>query len=133
MAGQESAYRVIARQLGEDAITQDDLLSSEKASQENHLLYVKKQEEARMADALDERGIVDVAIAEHPVVPALPVWSQWTVLVVGLAAAGALGTSAAFVADYVDPVFRTPDEVSAYLNTPVLASVPRRARERLSA
>ncbi len=132
-AVQESAYRAITRQLGEDAITQDDLLSSEKASQENHLLYVKKQEEARMADALDERGIVDVAIAEQPVVPALPVWSPWTVLVVGLAAAGALGTSAAFVADYVDPAFRTPDDVLAYLNTPVLASLPRRSRGRLSA
>ena len=86
---QEAAYRAMARKLGEDAITQDDLLSTEKAAQENYLLYVKKQEEARMDDALDERGIVNVAIAEHPVVPALPVSSAWTVLAIGLAAAGA--------------------------------------------
>ena len=45
--------------------------------EESYLLYVKKQEEARMDDALDERGIVNVAIAEHPVAPALPVWSAW--------------------------------------------------------
>ena len=127
---QEAAYRAMARQLGEDAITQDDLLSTEKAAQENYLLYVKKQEEARMDDALDERGIVNVAIAEHPVAPALPVWSAWTVLAIGLAAAGAAGTGAAFAADYVDPAFRTPDDVLAYLNSPVLASLPRRrARE----
>ena len=122
---QEVAYQTLARHLGEDAITQDDLLSSEKAAQENYLLYVKKQEEARMDDALDERGIVNVAIAEHPVAPALPLWSTGAVLAIGLAAAGAVGTGAAFTADYLDPAFRTPEDVLAYLNSPVLASLPR--------
>ena len=130
---QETGYRAMAQQLGADAITQDDLISTEKAAEENYLLYVKKQEEARMDDALDERGIVNVAIAEHPVAPALPVWSAWTVLVIGLAAAGAAGTGAAFTADYLDPAFRTPDDVVAYLHSPVLASLPRRARGNLSA
>ena len=60
---QESSYRALARQLGDDAIAQDDLLNSEKAAEENYLLYLKKQEVARIADALDERGIVNVAIA----------------------------------------------------------------------
>lgn len=122
---QELAYQTMARQLGEDAITQDDLLSSEKAAEENYLLYVKKQEEARMDDALDERGIVNVAIAENPVAPALPLWSTAAVLAIGLAAAGATGTGAAFAADYLDPAFRTPEDVLAYLNSPVLASLPR--------
>jgi uncharacterized protein involved in exopolysaccharide biosynthesis len=130
---QETAYRKMAQQLGKDAVTQDDLLSTEKAAQDNYLLYVKKQDEARMDDALDERGIVNVAIAEHPVAPALPEWSAWMVLAIGLVAAGAAGTGAAFAADYVDPAFRTPDDVLAYLNSPVLASLPRRARGRLSA
>jgi protein tyrosine kinase modulator len=133
MGAQEAAYRAKARQLGEDAITQDELLSTEKASEENHLLYMKKQEEARMADALDQRGIVDVAIAEQPVAPALPVWSPLTVLAVGLLGAGSAGAGAAFVADYVDPAFRTPDDVLAYLNAPVLASLPRAARGKLLA
>ena len=33
----------------------------------------------------------------------------------------------AFAADYLDPAFRTPEEVVAYLNVPVLASLPREA------
>ena len=126
-AVQVVAYRTLARQLGEDAITQDDLINTEKAAEENHLLYVKKREQARMDDALDQRGIVNVAIAEQPTAPALPVWSAWAVLMVGLVAAGASGTAAAFGADYVDPAFRTPDEVLACLNTPVLASLPKKA------
>jgi uncharacterized protein involved in exopolysaccharide biosynthesis len=129
---QEGAYQAMARLLGEDAITQDDLLATEKAAEDNYLLYVKKQEEARMDDALDEQGIVNVAIAEHAVAPALPLWSTWTVLAIGLAAAGAAGTGAAFSADYLDPAFRTPDDVLAYLNSPVLASLPVRSRGRLT-
>ena len=132
-AAQDAAYRITARQLGEDAITQDDLVRSEKVAEDNYLLYVKKREEARMADALDQRGIVNVAIAEQPVAPALPVWSAWTVLLMGLAAAGAAGTGAAFAADYLDPAFRTPDDVLAYLEAPVLASLPRGVQGRISA
>jgi uncharacterized protein involved in exopolysaccharide biosynthesis len=130
---QQAEYREVARQLGAAAITQDGLLSTEKAAQDNYLLYVKKQEEARMDDALDARGIVNVAIAERPAAPALPVWSAWAVLAFGFFAAGAAGTGAAFAADYMDPAFRTPDDVLAYLNSPVLASLPRTSRERLSA
>jgi len=86
-----------------------------------------------MADALDQRGIVNVAIAQQPVAPALPVLSAWTVLLAGFVAAGAAGTAAAFAADYLDPAFRTPDDVLAYLEAPVLASLPRGVQGRISA
>jgi len=130
---EQRAYRAISEKLGDDAITQDDLLSSEKAALENYLLYVKKQEEARMDDALDERRIVNVAIAEQPAAPALPVWSIGMILTLGCVVAGAAGTGAAFAADYLDPAFRGPDDVLAYLKAPVLASRPKAGNERLSA
>jgi uncharacterized protein involved in exopolysaccharide biosynthesis len=126
-------YRTLARQLGEDAIAQDDLASSEKAAQENYLLYVKKREEARMGDALDEGGIVNVAIAEQPIVPALPVWPAGAVVLVGCVAALASGTGAAFAADHLDPALRTPEEALACLEIPVLASIPEGTGRRLSA
>ncbi|MGA8763294.1 MAG: hypothetical protein WB562_10560 [Candidatus Sulfotelmatobacter sp.] len=125
---QLTGYRAMARQLGADAITQDDLMSSEKAAEDNYLLYVKKREQARMGDALDRGGIVNVAIAEEPVAPALPVWPAWVVLVGGFLAAGASGAGAAFARDYLDPAFRTPEEVRACLEVPVLASLPRNGR-----
>ncbi len=130
---QEVSYRAMARQFGEDAVTQDDLQSTERAAQDTYLLYLKKEEEARIDDALDQRGIVDVAIAEGPVAPALPVWSPWMILALGMFCAGASGVGAAFAADYLDPSFRTPDDVLAYLNVPVLASLPAAREERLSA
>jgi uncharacterized protein involved in exopolysaccharide biosynthesis len=130
---QLAACRSLAEKLGEDAIVQDDLLSSQKAAEENYLLYVKKREEARMNDALDERGIVNVAIAEQPVAPALPVRSVWMILAVGFIGAGTTGIAAAFVADYLDPAFRDPEDVLACLNAPVLASLPRIGRSKSAA
>lgn len=130
---QEAAYQTMTRQLGEDAIAQDDLENTEKAAQESYLLFVKKREESRMADALDQRGIVNVALAEEPVAPALPAMSTWTLLALGLAAAGTAGTGAAFIADHLDPAFRTPEDVVAYLNAPVLASLPYSTRGGLTA
>ncbi len=128
-----TAYRALARRFGEDAIAQDDLASAEKEAQENYLLYVKKREEARMGDALDEDGIVNVAIAEQAVVPALPLWPPALVVLVGFAAALTSGTGAAFAADYLDPALRTPEEVLACLEIPVLASLPEGIDRRLSA
>ncbi|MGA8274410.1 MAG: hypothetical protein WB919_22830 [Candidatus Sulfotelmatobacter sp.] len=132
-SAQLNEYRGLARTLGEDAITQNDLASSEAAAQENYLLYVKKREESRMGDALDEGGIVNVAIAEEPVVPALPVWPAGTVTLVGFVAALTTGAGAAFTADYLDPALRTPEEVLTYLEMPVLASLPARSGRSLSA
>ncbi len=131
--GQLAAYRSLARQLGEEAIVQDDLVSNEKAAQENYLLYVKKREEARMGDALDEGGIVNVAIAEQPAVPALPVWPAGTVLLIGFVAALTTGAGGAFAADYLDPALRTPEEALSCLEIPVLASIPEGIGRRLSA
>jgi uncharacterized protein involved in exopolysaccharide biosynthesis len=132
-AAQLAEYRDLARQLGTDAVTQDDLTGAQQAAQENYLLYVKKREEARMGDALDRGGIVNVAIAEAPVAPALPVWPAAGVAIIGLVAATVTGTGAAFTADYLDPALRTPEEVLACLEIPVLASLPGKNGHRLSA
>ena len=55
------------------------------------------------------------------------------VVAVGFVAAGVAGTGAAFTADYLDPAFRNPEDVYAYLNAPVLASLPRSPHGRLMA
>ena len=133
LARVKGAYSEIAIRFGDDAVTQEDLLGREKAALENYLLYVKKQEEARMHDALDQGGIVNVAMAQEPAAPALPVRSGWMVLALGFVAAGTSATGAAFLADYMNPLFRDPDDLVECLNSPVLASLPRRPCGRLSA
>jgi uncharacterized protein involved in exopolysaccharide biosynthesis len=97
-----------------------------KTQEENYLLYVRKREEARISEALDQRGIVNVALAEEPVIPALPTKSIFSLVVLTLLLAGTFSLSTGFVVDFMDPSFRTPDELANYLGTPVLAALPKR-------
>jgi uncharacterized protein involved in exopolysaccharide biosynthesis len=117
-------YRTRARQLGNRAIEQERLVNALKAAEEKYLLYVNKREEARIGDALDQGGILNVAIAEPPTVPALPKLSAVSFGFIGLALGGVLSVGVAFLSDYLSPTFRTPDEITAYLGVPVLASLP---------
>ncbi len=121
-----AGYRDQAHQLADRAIEQERLLSDLKAAEEKYLLYVNKREEARMGDALDRGGILNVTIAEQPAVPAIPQLSILSFALIGIAVAGALSVTVAFANDYLSPAFRTPDELQTYLGAPVLASLPRR-------
>ena len=117
-------YKSEALALGNQAIEQEQLLAALKEAEDKYLLYVNKREEARIGDALDQGGILNVTVAEQPRVPALPLWSLWMFGAVGLLAGGSMSTGLAFSADYLAAGFRTPEEVTAYLGSPVLASLP---------
>ncbi len=118
-------YRETAHELSDRATQQEVLLQQLKETEDKYLLYVNKREEARVGDALDQGGILNVAIAEQPVVPALAKISPIGFGLIGLGCAGVFSIGLAFVTDYLNPAFRTPDEVIAYLHAPVLASLPR--------
>ena len=96
------------------SIVQQDLLRTAKTEEDNYLLYRRKQEEARINDALDARGILNVAIAEPATTPALPARSflNYVLLCFFLAGSGSVGL--AFAADFLDPSFRTPEEVCTH-------------------
>ncbi len=119
------SYREAAHQLGDRAVEQQELLSSLKAAEEKYLLYVSKREEARVGNALDRAGILDVSIVQEPSTPALPVRSELSYGLIGLLLGGTVSTGLAFSADHFDACFRTPDDVLACLGGPVLASLPK--------
>lgn len=122
-----AGYRQAAQDLGYHAIRQQDLMQNLKTAEDQYMLYANKREEARIGDALDQGGILNVTIAEAPAVPALPVHSAALVGMFAFLLAGTVSTGTAFAADYLNPAFRTPDEVLGYLGTRVLASLPRRS------
>jgi hypothetical protein len=57
-------------------------------------------------------------------VPALPSNSRLKFAALGILLAGVVSLGLAFCVDYMDQSFRTPSEVMADLNIPVLAAVP---------
>jgi uncharacterized protein involved in exopolysaccharide biosynthesis len=109
------------------AVRQGKLLREAKANESNYLLYLNKREQERTSDALDQKRIANVAIAVPAFVPALPEGNPFKIVVLGFFVAVMGGIGAGYLAELMDPSFRTADEVAELLNIPVVTSVPRQA------
>jgi len=118
-------YEDAAHKLDEQSARQDDLIRNVKTSEDNYLLYLRKREEARISDALDSKRIVNVSVAEAATVPALPTLHLGWLLIGSFFTAGIVSVGSAYAVDRLDPLFRSPDELSRYLDIRVLASIPR--------
>jgi uncharacterized protein involved in exopolysaccharide biosynthesis len=121
-------YRRASQRLAKNVVQQGELERQVKAAEDKYLLYSSKREEARIGDALDQSGILNVTIADQPRVPALPASPFWLTSCLSLAAACVVSTGSVFVADYVDPSIRTPGEAIKFLGVPVLVSLPAEAQ-----
>lgn len=119
--------RMQAADLDGRAVEQAALIREVKAKEGNYLLYLSKREQERVSDALDQKKIANVAIAVPPVVPILPAHSPMSIIMISAILALLSGLMAAFVAEYLDPSLRTPQEVIESLDIPVVASLPRQA------
>lgn len=119
-----AAYNANTSQLEQNAMAEQDLVRAAKAAEESYLLYRRKGEEARISDALDERRILNVAVAQNASAPALPAHSTLYYALLGLMLACSVTVGLVFAADYLDPSYRTPEEVMRSLDLPVLASLP---------
>jgi uncharacterized protein involved in exopolysaccharide biosynthesis len=126
MAGALKTLEGRAHSLQGESVFQQDLLRTAKANEENYLLYHRKREEARIADALDQRKIINAAVAEAPMAPLVPASLPTGVkllLAVVIAILASMGLG--FLMEYLDPSFRTPEEVKEYLEIPLLATLPK--------
>jgi uncharacterized protein involved in exopolysaccharide biosynthesis len=113
-----------ARQLNADSIEQQDLMRTAKSAEDNYILYSHKREEARINEALDQNKILNLAVAEKPSIPSFPTQSPLMLGLFGTILAFAATAAVVFSLEYFDPSFRTPNEVRAVLNVPLLAAVP---------
>ncbi|MBZ5513933.1 MAG: hypothetical protein LAN62_03650 [Acidobacteriia bacterium] len=125
-AGAVNAYQKKARWLGQMDVAQEDLTRKVKVAEDSYLMYLRKQEEARISDALDRNRIVNVSIAQTAAAPVLPAYPQWLIVVLGAVLALVVSTGVGFGSDYLDPTFNTPDELASALDIPVLLTVPKK-------
>jgi uncharacterized protein involved in exopolysaccharide biosynthesis len=108
-------------------VQQGELLREAKANEGNYLLYLNKREQERTSDALDQKRIENVAIAVPAFVPVLPARNPFKIVVLGFFLAMMGGIGAGYLAELMDPSFRTADEVAELLNISLVTSVPRQA------
>ncbi len=112
------------RQLDQAGVEQQALLRTAKTAEENYLLYLRKREESRINDALDQAKLLNVGVAEKATVPSLPSQSPWSLGLIAFALAATLSGGLVFALENFNVSFRTPAEVETGLNVMVLAAIP---------
>src|SRR6184192_3571128 len=121
-------YRTESQQLDHKEVLHEAILRAAKSDEENYMLYLHKQEEARISDALDQQRFSNVVVAEPATVPFAPQGRWLLVVLLGGLIASLASVMLALVVDRWDPSFRTPDEVESFLGTPVVAAFPKNGR-----
>ncbi|HVN87200.1 MAG TPA: GNVR domain-containing protein [Candidatus Binatia bacterium] len=111
--------------LGQIASEQERLEQEVATAKEASTTYIRKREEARFSDALDESRIVNVSIVEPAVVPTAPLpTKRLLTLVLGSVMSLFVGIGLAFVRDRLDPALKGGAEAQRITGLPILANIP---------
>lgn len=113
------------RNLESASFTHEALVRQLQLAQSNYLLYAKKQEEARISEALDREQVANVSIIDPATVPLDPVRPNRQLnLVMGFFLALFVGLGTAWGVSYFDDVIHARNDVERQLNVPVIVSIP---------
>jgi uncharacterized protein involved in exopolysaccharide biosynthesis len=87
--------------------------------------YLKKEEEARFSNALDESRIVNVTVVDRATAPQTPMQSKRALtILIGAVMSLAAGLLVAFLRDWFDPTVKGGAEARRISGLPVLAEIP---------
>lgn len=112
------------REMERASLTHEALRRQWQLHQNNYLLYAKKQEEARISEALDREKVANVTIVDLAGVPITPVRPNRKLnLAMGLFLALFFGVGAAFGVSYFDSLVRTGNDIERRLHVPLIVSI----------
>lgn len=86
--------------------------------------YFKKQEEARITEAMTDQSVVNVSVLDRAMPPIRPQNGVLLPLLLGIMGGLALSTSMAVAVEFLSRRLRFEEEVERYLELPVLAVIP---------
>ncbi|HXJ35633.1 MAG TPA: hypothetical protein VMS22_16495 [Candidatus Eisenbacteria bacterium] len=86
--------------------------------------YFKKQEEARITEAMTDQSLVNVSVFDRAVPPIEPQNGVLLPLLLGIIGGLALATAMAVAVEFLSRRLRFEEEVERYLELPVLAVIP---------
>ncbi len=102
----------------------NNLEAQVKERQQNYELYTEKRDQSQIADAMDDRGLMNVVVAEQPTLSYVPVRPKPLVnAVLGMVTALFLGLCAVYLAEAGRNTVATPRELEAASQYPVLATL----------
>ncbi len=117
-------YTDRARMLSDGSMEQQQLLNTTKALDDAYQLYLRKREEARISDVLDQNQILNVSMAQLPYLPVIPTHAPTGIALASILFALVLGGATGLVSERMNNSFRTPEEVQRILDVPVIATLP---------
>ena len=122
---QFKAYRGSLNTLDQREMELYGLMREVKVKQEAFDIYLKKEEESRINEVLDRKGISNVTAIEHAAVPQTPIRPRKLLnLVIGLLIGLIGGFGSAYVSEYMRRSFVTREEVEDGLRRSVIAALP---------
>jgi uncharacterized protein involved in exopolysaccharide biosynthesis len=94
-------------------------------SREAYQLYERKQEEARISDAMDQERFLNVSVIDGPTMPVNPVNKMNPLMLVAALIAGTgLGVGTAVGIEFLGRNFKFEEQVEQILELPVFAVIP---------
>ncbi len=107
----------------------DQFQRQTKLDEENYFYYVQRGEEARINDILNMQNITHISVIDSPVVPLSPIRPRKDLFfVLSLLAAFMAGVGIVLVRELQDERFSRPEQVTATLSIPLLATFDKRER-----
>ncbi len=126
MAKQLAGYRQRQLELENASVQYANLERSLRQAEENYRLYSKKEEEARIAQALDQQQISNVTIAEMPTKPVSPFKpNRPMTMIIGLLMSFFVSLSVAFMMEYFTNTISSVEDLSDLENVLDLGNIPK--------
>jgi uncharacterized protein involved in exopolysaccharide biosynthesis len=130
LGAQIGDYKKELAALEESTAAYNELLREVRTLEENHLLYARKWEESRIADALDSSKIANVTVVEAPEAPTAPLQRSLLLPFGAFLLGFGLLVCVALLSGLHGQRLYTPRAIFLASGIEVLATVPRRKQKR---
>jgi uncharacterized protein involved in exopolysaccharide biosynthesis len=93
--------------------------------QQSYDIFMKRWEESKINSSAEANNLFSINILSRPMVSPNPVFpKRGTLIPIGILAGFITGCCFAFVREYFDHTFKTPEDVSQYADLPTIFSIP---------
>ncbi len=109
--------------LQQKSIEYDRLDEEVKNRRDTYELYVKREQEARISQAMDEQKLVNVDVVQRPALPLPRTDSQGISVALSLIAGLVVGIAGAFGREYLSQSLHSEGDVERHLGLPLLGTI----------
>ena len=103
----------------------NELERQAKLNEDSYQLYVKRMEEGRISNAMDNQKIANISVIEPALPPIKPVKPKTMLnIILSIILGGFAGVGTAFFIEYLSHTFSTREDVEKHLGLPVVGSIP---------